>query len=74
MEMKQELENALAAIEADPDELAYLALTSKPEFQIRDRLAYRLHHQLDEMNRRVAREWHRVDLALLDQEKPLVLL
>ncbi|MFJ9634483.1 hypothetical protein ACIRU8_43005 [Streptomyces sp. NPDC101175] len=45
-------------------ELAYLALTSKVELPLRDRLAWSLHTALPEFV--VAREWHRSDLAVLD--------
>ena len=47
------------------DRLAFLALTSKPELQIRDAIAWRLHQALapDVIS---SREWHRADLALLD--------
>lgn len=47
----------------EPDELAYLALTSKVELPIRDRLAFALYRRLDQ--NLVAREWNRVDLAVL---------
>ena len=54
-------------------ELAYLALTSKPEFAIRDRLAFELHKQLFP-EYIVAREWKRIDMAILrneDQPEPV---
>jgi hypothetical protein len=56
------------------NELAYLALTSKVELPIRDRLAFALHRRLDQ--RLVAREWKRVDLAILadDGSTPELLL
>jgi len=63
--MKAELVKAISSISPDADELAYLALTSKPEAQIRDRLAYRLHQQLADRDLLVAREWKRTDLAVL---------
>ena len=45
-----------------PNELAYLALTSKIEFPIRDRLAFRLRQRIAETsNLAVAREWKRKD-------------
>ncbi|MCD0446289.1 hypothetical protein LO763_21995 [Glycomyces sp. A-F 0318] len=53
-----------------PDELAYLALTSKPEGPIRDRLAWVLHTSVPGVI--AAREWAsplrraRTDLAVLD--------
>ena len=57
-----------------PDELAYLALTSKIELQVRDRLAFALYRRLGD--RLIAREWKRVDLAVLasDGETPEMLL
>jgi hypothetical protein len=47
------------------DELAYLAITSKVELPIRDKLAYILHKNIDK-HLFVAREWNRIDLAILD--------
>jgi hypothetical protein len=57
-----------------PDELAYLALTSKVELPIRDRLAWVLHTALP--GKIVAREWRRTDLAVLDSSGtvPLALI
>ncbi|MER7954755.1 hypothetical protein [Streptomyces sp. NPDC096030] len=63
-----------------PDELAYLALTSKPELPIRDRLAWVLHRELP--GSVAAREWNpgggraRSDLAVLQEEthEPLALV
>jgi hypothetical protein len=61
-----------------PGELAYLALTSKPEHAIRDRMAWALHTRLPGCV--VAREWNsphgRIDLAVLDESgtSPLALL
>jgi hypothetical protein len=71
------LATELAQINAcfDENELAFLALTSKVELPIRDRLAYRLFTQLPEL--RVAREWNRIDLAVLSADSapaPLMLL
>lgn len=48
----------------EPDELAFLAATSKVELPIRDRLAWALHCALDERFT-VSREWRRADLAVL---------
>jgi hypothetical protein len=71
--LKDELVAALRSIKADPNELAYFALTSKPEAQIRDRLAYRLHEMLaDQDDLLVAREWKRMDLAVLKPGRTLV--
>jgi hypothetical protein len=48
----------------EPDELAYLALTRKPEEPIRDRLAWILHKTLPYCV--VSREWARRDLVILN--------
>lgn len=63
-----------------PGELAYLALTSKPELPIRDRLAWVLHASAPGVI--AAREWAastakaRTDLAVLDEatHEPLGLI
>lgn len=56
------------------NELAYLALTSKVEAPIRDKLAFGLHEQIGDQYL-VAREWDRVDLAVLSPDQtPLALL
>jgi len=39
---RQVLLDALGRVTFEPNELAYLALTSKPELPIRDRLAWQL--------------------------------
>jgi hypothetical protein len=50
--------------EFEPGELVFLALTSKPELTIRDRLVW----LLAKRGHRVAREWRkRCDLAVLDE-------
>src|SRR5215218_1528708 len=54
----------------DVDELAFLALTSKMELPLRDRLAYVLFRRLPQFL--VAREWRRVDLAVLAPGDPPV--
>ncbi|MDD4878729.1 MAG: hypothetical protein PHO02_06910 [Candidatus Nanoarchaeia archaeon] len=55
------------------DELAYLALTSKIELPIRDKIAFRLHKILNTL--KVAREWNRTDLVILDSyNKPIRIL
>ncbi len=66
--------NLIAAIQGlskafrlEDGELAYLALTSKPELPVRDRLAFALHQTLRGPYL-VAREWARVDLAILSME------
>lgn len=50
-----------------PDELAFLAATSKVELPIRDRLAWNLQRLIGE-EFIVAREWRRADLAVLAGE------
>jgi hypothetical protein len=52
-----------------PNELAFLALTSKVEFPIRDRLAFTLSWRLKD-SFLVAREWKSVDLAVLSPDAP----
>lgn len=47
------------------NELAHLALTSKAEGPIRDRLAFALRSQLAGDGLVVAREWRRIDIAVL---------
>ncbi len=56
------------------DELAYFALTSKPELLLRDRLASRLNRQLYSEGYKILREWKRTDLAILKDRKPKILL
>ncbi len=61
-------------------ELAYLALTSKIELPIRDRLAFMLQKTLGQEGFVVAREWPtgngrgRVDIAILEKGRPVVLV
>ncbi|KKB79714.1 hypothetical protein VW35_04140 [Devosia soli] len=58
----------------EPNELAYLALTSKVEAPVRDRLAFTLHQSVGS-DYLVAREWDRVDLAILSRSQvPVALL
>ena len=59
-----------------PDELAFLALTSKPEQHFRDRIAYSLFKKLEDDCVLVCREWKRTDLAVLNasDQQPLILL
>lgn len=70
------LREELAVLERlfESDELAFLALTSKAELPVRDRLAFALHRRLRGLL--VAREWKRVDLAVLaeDGKTPEMLL
>lgn len=73
----RELTAAIAGVEDDfaPGELAYLATTTKAEGPFRDRLAFRLHREYGPAGLVVAREWNRVDLAVLDDAgAPLALV
>ena len=76
MRIGEVLKEELAGLSASfmTGELAYLALTSKVEFPIRDRLAFRLHTRLGDGPSQVAREWHRTDLAVLSGGVPTLLL
>jgi hypothetical protein len=65
--MKKELVRALGNVEFEEHELAYLALTSKPELHFRDRLAWQLDKDVGTKGFGVAREWRRIDLAVLDE-------
>ncbi len=49
----------------EQDELAYLALTSKIELPIRDKLAFALHSELGPKGFVIARGWERIDIAVL---------
>lgn len=75
-EWRNQLRTSLdATVEGmDASELAYLALTSKIEHPVRDRLAWALHCRLEPMGYVVAREWSRADLAILRDGVPEVLL
>ena len=57
-----------------PGELAYLALTSKIDRPLQDRLAWSLRTQLPALV--VSREWRNTDIAVLsaDGRSPMVLL
>ena len=59
----------------NPDELIYFSLTSKIEFQLRDRIAFHLYNEL-KGKYIVTREWQKCDLAILDKEslKPICLI
>lgn len=58
----------------EPDELAYLALTSKPEFVIRDATAFQLYRQLTPKGLLVAREWRHSDIAILENDAPAAIV
>lgn len=58
----------------DPDHLAWLTLTSKPELAVRDAFGGLLHRSLAP-SAIVAREWHHTDLAVLGTDgRPLMLI
>src|SRR4051794_26698962 len=66
------VEEALASFQ--PDELAYMAVTSKPEDHFGDRLAWCLTLRLKPSCLFVGREWKLFDLAVLEPPgKPLLL-
>ena len=57
-----------------PNEIAYLALTSKPELAVRDRLAFHLYQKLKQDGSLVSREYHiggrkHADIAILHGKK-----
>lgn len=66
MAVRQVLGAAVAGLTDafEPGELAFLAVTSKAELPLRDRLAWRLAQDLGEAYV-VTREWRRADLAIL---------
>lgn len=55
------------------DELAYLALTTKIELPFRHRWAFYLQQKLG-TEYIVSREWQRTDIAILKDDKPVMLL
>lgn len=73
--MQELIASSLANLgrEFQENELAYLALTTKIELPIRDRLAFILHRQLNEKFN-ISREWKRTDLAILDGQNPRALI
>ena len=68
----QVLEDAGTSFERG--ELAYLAVTSKVEFPVRDRFAWELHRRLEDRSLLVAREWRRADLAVVREGDALVVI
>ena len=73
--MEELIQQTLAAVDREfqPNELAYLALTSKIENPLRDRWAFLLHKNT-EASLTVAREWLRTDIALLEGTVPKALI
>lgn len=70
MPIESDLITGLERLSAEfhPNELAYLAATCKVEFPIRDRLAFHLHKKYESAGYIIAREWDRIDLAIVDQQ------
>jgi hypothetical protein len=64
------LETIQFACERSVTELGFLAVNSKIESAIRDRVAWRMHCKLDRNLRTVTREWKRRDLAILRGSTP----
>ncbi|MCW9705802.1 hypothetical protein [Fodinibius salsisoli] len=60
------------------NELAYLALTSKIEMPIRDKVAFQIQKELNSEGFIASREWiydrKRCDLAILNQDHPIALI
>ena len=58
------------------NELAYLALTQKVEHVFRDKLAFLLHQRLQtgKPSYVVCREWQRADLAILENQLPVLIV
>jgi hypothetical protein len=75
--MQHLLVDTLASLaeEFSENEMAYLALTVKAEFPIRDRWGYALFKQLDsDRGIAPAREWKKADLALVKNDEPLAIV
>ncbi|MBT4732393.1 hypothetical protein HOB87_10555 [Candidatus Woesearchaeota archaeon] len=60
--------------EFQQDELAFLALTTKIELPFRDRWSFLLYKELIQKSIYSSREWNRTDIALIQDNKPLVLI
>jgi hypothetical protein len=78
--LSQDVADALARVHGRflPNELAYLALTSKVEGPIRDRLAFQLHQALSPSGLSVAREFKgqcgRADIAVVAGDEVFALI
>ncbi|MGE4456108.1 MAG: hypothetical protein AB7E13_04170 [Arcobacteraceae bacterium] len=74
--MQNQIVNSFTNIlhEFQPDELAYLSLTTKIELPFRDRWAYSMYKEFKNTNTVVSREWKRTDLALLENGSPSALI
>lgn len=73
--MKELIQESLSSVDREfrPNELAYLALTTKIENPLRDRWAFMLHRKAN-ASLTVAREWRRTDIAVLENEIPRALI
>jgi hypothetical protein len=71
---KDVLLQALEDASFERGELAYLAVTSKVEFPVRDRLAWELHRGLEDRSLLVAREWRRADMAVVREGDAVVVI
>lgn len=73
--MQEIVVRSLGSLEKEfqPNELAYLALTTKIELPLRDRWAFSLYRELGD-SLIVSREWKRTDLAILRGQSPQVLI
>ena len=54
-----------------PDDLAYLFATGKSELEFRNLIALQMHDS-KKSSEVIAREWHRHDLTVLENNKPKV--
>ena len=74
--MEELIKESLTSVDREfrPNELAYLALTTKIENPIRDRWAFMLHQNANASRLTVAREWRRTDIAVLEGEVPKALI
>ena len=64
--------SALQLGDLDPQQLAWLAITSKAEHAIRDAWGWMLQAALPGLS--VAREWKKADLAILEDDEPRVIV
>ena len=73
--MEELIQESLTSVDREfrPNELAYLALTTKIENPLRDRWAFMLHQNAN-ASLTVAREWLRTDIAVLEGEVPKALI
>lgn len=78
MAFEENIKKAIRSVENAfiPNELAYLALTQKVEHAFRDKLAFILHRNFENLENEfvVCREWARADLAILEERNPVLIV